>query len=440
MKPKKIIMALIICVVCILIVLICILFTNRDQNGVNNTIGGASEEDTSNFVGDSYVYEAQKVTDANIFYSVSYCIEKYYTNLYIDYETYDEEMINDIKDNLINTLSESYKNEKNITEDNILNEIGILDAQVQFTTTNMNSIVGEEFSNYAIEGMLTNPDTKEYIGKRYFNVIVNNTNNTYAITPIEETENFDITQIDLSIDALNLIDKNDDNQFIITTMNYSNLLKNYMTYFRNMAMNYPDIAYELIDTDYRSSKFENIEDFYEYINVHREELENITLDKYQITNLDDYVQYVVIDTNGKYYIFKEDGIMNFKILLDTYTVDLDEFLEQYNGANDQTKTGMNIEKIINAINDKDYRYVYNKLDNTFKTNNFATLEEFQNFVQTQFFDKNELEYIDYAESGNLCIYTLSLKNKNNEEENPKNLTIIMQIQEGTNFKMSFSIE
>lgn len=434
MKSKKMMIALIICVVLIIIIAISLILLQINGKGNNS-----SKEDTTKFEGDSYVYEAQKVTDANIFYSVSYCIEKYYSNMYINYETYDEEMINDIKDNLFYTLDEQYKKEKEITEENILDKIQFLDTQVQFTATKMNSIVGEQFSNYAVEGILTNPESNEYIGQRYFNVIVNNTNNTYAIIPIEE-ENINITQINLSLDNLTVIEKNDKNQFVITPVNYGMLLRNYMSYYRNMAINYPEMAYELIDEEYRSSKFSSIQDFYEYVDIHMEQLQNLMLDKYKITNFDDYVQYVVIDTTGKYYIIEEDGIMNFKILLDTYTLDSNEFIEKYNDADNQTKLGMNIEKIINAINDKDYQYVYNKLDNTFKNNNFGNLEEFQNFVNNQFFNNNELVSGEYSESGDLCIYEISIKNKENEADNNKNVTIIMQLQEGTDFKMSFSVE
>ncbi len=437
MKSKKMIIILSICTVFILIAIISLILLriNNSKDEENNI----SKVDTSSFEGDSYVYQSQKVTDANIFYSVSFCIEKYYNNLYINHETYDEEMINDIKSNLFHTLDEKYKERKGITEQNILDKIDILEEQVQFTAVKMNSIVGEQFSNYAVEGILTKPDTKEYIGKQYFNIIVYNTNNTYAIIPIEE-EDFEIEQIDLSLDNLSRINRNEDNEFVITTMNYSILLKNYMMYYKNMAIYYPEIAYELIETNYRNAKFNNKEEFYGYINTHMEELETLTLDKYQITNLDNYVQYVVLDTKGKYYVFKEDGIMNFKIILDTYTMDLDEFMNKYNKADKQEKTGMNIEKVINAINDKDYRYVYNKLDNTFKSNNYGSLDEFQKSIENLFFNYNELEYKKYTESGGLCIYEIEMKNKENETEESKKLTIIMQLQEGTDFRMSFSME
>lgn len=51
--------------------------------------------------------------------------------------------------------------------------------------------------------------------------------------------------------------------------------------------------------------------------------------------------------------------MNFTVILDTYTIDLPEFTEKYTKASDEEKVLLNIQKGFTAINDKDYRYVYN---------------------------------------------------------------------------------
>mgnify|MGYP000081844256 CR=1 FL=1 len=51
----------------------------------------------------------------------------------------------------------------------------------------------------------------------------------------------------------------------------------------------------------------------------------------------------------------------------------DEFIEKYNSANEKTKVGLNIQKVFDAINNEDYEYVYNKLDNTFKQTNLKIM-------------------------------------------------------------------
>ena len=70
----------------------------------------------------------------------------------------------------------------------------------------------------------------------------------------------------------------------------------------------------------------------------------------------------------------EEEVGKYSVVLDTYTIDLPEFIEKYNSANEKTKVGLNIQKVFDAINNEDYEYVYNKLDNTFKQTNFKTVQ------------------------------------------------------------------
>ena len=56
--------------------------------------------------------------------------------------------------------------------------------------------------------------------------------------------------------------------------------------------------------------------------------------------------------------------MQYKVLLDTYTMILPEFAEQYDNLDNTKKVVMNIEKVIQALNLRDFKYIYNKLDDT----------------------------------------------------------------------------
>ena len=132
--------------------------------------------------------------------------------------------------------------------------------------------------------------------------------------------------------------------------------------------------------------------------------------------------------------------MKYNIILDTYTIDLPEFIEKYNKGNDQVKVGMNIEKINNALNDQDYNYIYEKLDDSFKNNNFNTYQKFVEYAKSNFFKANEIEYEQFSKEGNTFIYELKLKSSEDENASTKNMTIIMQLLEDTNFVMSFNIE
>ena len=139
--------------------------------------------------------------------------------------------------------------------------------------------------------------------------------------------------------------------------------------------------------------------------------------------------------NGKYYIFMEEEVGKYSVVLDTYTIDLPEFIEKYNSANEKTKVGLNIQKVFDAINNEDYEYVYNKLDNTFKQTNFKTVQELKNYV-IQNFSGKQLKYGECQQQGSLYIFDITITEGTKQEVS---FSVVMQLKEGTDFVMSFNV-
>ena len=127
--------------------------------------------------------------------------------------------------------------------------------------------------------------------------------------------------------------------------------------------------------------------------------------------------------------------MNFSIILDTYTIDLPEFTEKYNSANENQKVALNIDKFMTAINAKDYKYAYNCLAGSFKNNYFKTEAEFENYAKANFYESNTVAYNTFETQGDL--YTYSVTITDTKTANKKQKTFIMQLGEGTEFVMSF---
>ena len=163
------------------------------------------------------------------------------------------------------------------------------------------------------------------------------------------------------------------------------------------------------------------------------------LNAYQINEYENYTQYVCKDQNENYYIFNETGIMDYTVILDTYTIDLPQFIEKYNNSTDAEKVLLNIQKVFEAINHGDYGYVYDKLDNEFKQNNFPTETEFENYIKQNLYENNSISYGKYKTSGDLHIYDINIKNKDDENSITKTKNIIMRLEEGTDFVMSFNV-
>ena len=207
-----------------------------------------------------------------------------------------------------------------------------------------------------------------------------------------------------------------------------------------MILNDNKYVYDnLLNEEYKEKRFETYEKYQTFLNENKQRFLEMTLAKYQMNEYDKYTEYVFLDKKDNYYIFEQKTASDFNVILDTYTINLPGFTEKYNKGNEQVKVGMNIEKVISALNNKDYNYIYEKLDETFKNNNFNTIEKFENYIDNNFFNTNKVEYEKFSKEGTAYIYELKVKESDDDNANSKNFTIIMKLLENNNFVMSFSI-
>lgn len=226
------------------------------------------------------------------------------------------------------------------------------------------------------------------------------------------------------------------NEFEILNVSTGDLLSTYFNRYKDDIFADLEKSYNTLDEEYRQKKFGNIDNYRAYLQERYQEIALSKIDSYKISDKnDEYTQYVCIDNNGNYYIFKETAIMQYTVMLDTYTIDLPEFLEKYNNGTEQQKVALNIEKFIQAINDKSYNYAYNCLADSFKNNYFRTQEEFETYVKTNFYEKNSVTCNSFEKQGELYTYSITITNTETNEQ--KNKTFIMQLGEETEFALSF---
>ena len=103
------------------------------------------------------------------------------------------------------------------------------------------------------------------------------------------------------------------------------------------------------------------------------------------------------------------------------------------------RAGLNLQKVVDAMNNGDYEYVYNKLDETFRANNFPTLESFEQYIQNNLYTSANVEFSNYKNSGELHIFDATFTDKSNENSNAITKTFIVKLLEGTDFVMSFNV-
>lgn len=302
----------------------------------------------------------------------------------------------------------------------------------------------------------------------YFIVNLDLSSNAFSIIPIDKGE-YDrkISEpVKANDNQEDTVEKNDNNLIPQKYYEEADIIDIYLQDYIELALFNPEMAYQTINEDYRIKKFETYQEYEEYIAEKREELETMCksirkqytdfetyqeyeeyyrqvsktdIKQYKVEEINGKKRYICIAGNDRYYIFDINSIMDYTVIIDTYTVDLPEFTEQYNSANDSEKAGLNLQKVVDALNDKDYKYVYNKLDETFKENNFPDLGKFKQYVEDNLYTSIEAEFSDYKNSGNIHMYDVSFKNKKDQNDTPITKTFIIKLLDGTDFTMSFNV-
>ncbi len=419
-----------IMIICIIMLIIVILIV-KIKNTTNNI------EDIDNI--DSEKTALEKVVDKDIFFSINQCVNNFYNNRYLTDEDKKTKL-----ESIYETLDKDYIKNNGITMDNIEEKINTFKQNTNYMATEIyKAQKNDKYIVYIVNGITYDEKTEKYIeDATIYKIREDLTNSTYTIEPSKENE---IKNIKIDNQDFKNIDVNDKNHYNELNFNEQNVLQNYIKYYELLMKNDIAMAYNLLDDEYKAQKFKDIEEFSEYV----ENNNTMSLYQYYTTQYSEYLQYVAELTTLKYISINETSAMNFKILLDDYTVDGEEFINKYNSAENKGKVVLNTEKIISALNDKDYKYVYSKLDETFKENNFNTVEKFEKYVEENIFKRFSVNYIDYEEKGSTYIIKFRMTESMPENftgavrgeivRQTKDITVIMQLKDNRGFVMSFSM-
>ena len=278
---------------------------------------------------------------------------------------------------------------------------------------------------------------------KYFVAYLDQENNSYMLEEISNTEYEDVKNEKINNKFLQVktIENNGNNEYTFELMSDVKIANMYFDIIKNILNSEPEVLYDILDTDYQQKKFGSIENFMEYVDNNKNRFTNMQISKYAKYTYEGYMQYVCLDTNGEYYIINEDTTTgDYKILLDTYTIDQPEFIEKYDSASDVEKAGYNIDKFITAINTKDYNYAYNHLAQSFKQNNFTTLESFINYVQNNFYSKNNYEIKNGTKEGDYYVYTVNITDAEQDTSKLVQKNFIVNIKDNREFELSFNKE
>lgn len=447
-KKIKIIIAILIIILIGVLGLISILNKNLKTDVIEYEVEKTTIKDT-----------LEKEKTRSNYYTVKNIVEKYFSSLcnlnkktedvlILEYDEevkhIEEEMAQEIestKNRIYNFFDENYIRETGLTKYNLQEKLGnynnlyvlIEDILVREISTNIKS--------YFVFGTITEKNT---LVSDKFNLMIamDSKNFTFNIYTSDYIDKYNLYELSKEVDfnektfKISNIDKREYNKYQNKTVNSEEhakeLLKSYTQSIKYNNINY---SYNRLDEEYKTNKFTNLSDYEKYIEKNKKNITKATLNYYKTNVQDGFIQYICVDQSDRYYIFNETSIMDYNLILDTYTIDIQEFVDKYNNSNEKDKVLLNIQKLITATKDGDYRYVYSKLDNSFKLANFSTQEKFERYIKEKYSEKDTIEFTKYEKINNAHIYDIEITKNNG---NKVKAQIVMQLNEGTDFVMSFS--
>ena len=424
MKKLRIMIIGILCIITIIVASLLLLLSTKSNHSDSEIQSKDFEEgdveikDTTNI---------EKVSTISKFKTVENCIQMYYDilnkNSDIYYNRNNEKIVSneEINNCILDLLSEEYIQTNNINTNNIENSISKIEEKLYVVAIDMGTIRMGNIEKYICYGILINSEYK-LIDDIYVYVTLDIMNSTYSIEPISK-EIYLAQQIEIKNESIN---KNNYNEYNEMTLGNEDTVKEFADKFKKLSIADPQYTYNMLFNEYRTKKFEQLENYQEYIQNNFKRIAKMNITKYRVSYEEDYIEYVCIDQNDFYYIFRQqkNDPLNYSIILDTYTLESADFTKKYDEGDVKQKVGMNVEKVISAINCNDYEYIYSKLDETFKKNNYLSTDILKKTLKDNLFDINKVTYKTFDEIGD-GIYSLNVivYSYENEKDN-KNMTII----------------
>lgn len=383
-----------------------------------------------------YSGQIEQVTSYRSYVAAQNYIDKYLKKIYyannpelVENES-DPETNEETRQAIIDMLYTPYIQENNINTTNVLDYVYEVDENYSINMLDMREIIDERIQTYYIYGTISDNQSI------YLVLYIDEYNATFSIQPLKEQyNNIDEINVRKTIDE---ITSTYNNQTMYSEVTPQSICTSYLMKYKQNLINNPEQAYNLLDENYRNARFATFENFQEYLEDSAEIIDKITLESYSVNNNNDYTEYICEDVYGNYYIFHATSVFDYTVQLDTYTLS-DEIEKTYSEASNDKKAGLGIELFFEMINARDYRHAYEKLDETFKNENFPTYQQFKEYVKTNFYTSNSINYVTNRTIENLYTYNIIITDSNNEESESISKTFIVQLQEGTDYVLSFNV-
>lgn len=457
MKKLKFMIAITVIIIIITTILLMLLNKRKDDNisnkEINNNTMVIDDENelvtnTTTIILENPQSGIIRIKDNKTFYSVENCIKKYESIINLNYTEQLDELgqpsiaaeygiynESEKQEAILKLLDKDYINKNNITTNNVLNFVDATTIECKVECLKINKLVNNNtkviaYSVYAKK-------TINGIEKNIYYIVKTGIGNVFTIYPVESNLYKSIDDIKIT-NTTEYIENNKLNTFIESSINESQIATKYFQEYKSLLLNNADEAYNRLDEQYKEKRFGTLEGFKEYIANNKENIELMQIYRYNVEKYSDYNEYIIKDRYENIYFFNEKAPKDYTVLLDDYTIETEEFKESYNSTTDEGKVKTNAYKFIKMINNKDYKNVYALLNNTFKENNYNTIDKFISSIKNKMFDINKIDSIEINEEDNYYVCNIDLSDYKGEIDNIVSMQIIINLSSDTNFEMSFS--
>lgn len=316
----------------------------------------------------------------------------------------------------------------------------------------LNTIINSSDSNYSFIReiyKINMPTVQAYAvfsrqnnNDRYSIIYLDAENSTYKIEEINADDYKNIVNNTISNKYIqnNSIPLENNNTYTISPISNDEIATIYYNIIRNLLTRNQSELYNILNEEYKSIRFQDNADFTAYCTNIIQSMPNAYLTQYSVTTNNGVEQYTCVDNYNNTYLIRLNTNCDIEVWLDDYTIETEDFKTKYESASIESKAITNADKVMKMINSKDYRAIYNLLDETYKANNFATLDSFTQYISTAFYNFNYYTISNISEQGPYYVITVTCKEKASASANTKENRMIISIGEGTSFTMSFALE
>lgn len=451
-KKIKYFMLFIFIIILILIgILICIkILTNGSNINIMSNI--VDEEKYSSDQDTDFRNGIEKITSKYEYFDTIACIQKYLDLLNkINISNYEGnkneigETVKLYKEDLYNMLDNQYKQQYNLTLNNIDNRFSKYYKDLYFDVKNMYVVdIEEENSIYIVYGDLVEKD-KKIINTFGFIVIRNTQNLNFSILPYDYMEDKGYKEeklynLDMS-DLKNIVvNQNESNTYMSDAYDDEYISNYYFNQYKtNLQYNIKE-NYNNLDSEYKQVKFPTLKSYQDYVENNFSELIKCNLKQYSVEKNNENTRYICKDQFNNYYIFNETEIGKYTILLDTYTSLDEEYASKYSKATNQEKVSMNIAKFFQMLNTKDYSSAYKLLSTDYKNNVFKTQSDFEKYIKEKLYSYNSVIFLTFSDKiSGVYTYSIEISNAENESDKRVKMNIIMVLKENMQYELSFQV-